>query len=164
MKTTADYLDAMRVKLDLPSDGRLAAYLGIHRQYISRYRNNVISFDDEMSIKVAEILGLESTYVMACMHYQRAKQPEVKKAWAHAAEMLYGLAATVLLAVLVTANTSGLPTSPEAFNGLHLLAFAGSVQNIHYANISMLAGIFLLLLFFAFPRKTPPPEKEADQP
>lgn len=46
MKTTAYYLDALRVKLDLPSDNRLASHLGIHRQYISRYRNNAVTFDD----------------------------------------------------------------------------------------------------------------------
>lgn len=101
MKTTADFLDALRAKLSLSSDGQLAAHLGIHRQYISRYRNNVISFDDEMSLRVAEILEIDGSYVMACMHHQRAKNPEVKAAWKHTAEALYGLAAALAgLAVL----------------------------------------------------------------
>lgn len=101
MQNTADFLDALRAKLKLPSDGRLADYLGMHRQHVSHYRQLNGTFSDEMSLRIAEILELDGAYVMACMHHQRAKLPEVKAAWNHAAKMLGGVAATIaMLAIL----------------------------------------------------------------
>jgi hypothetical protein len=101
MKTTADFLDALRVKLNLNSDGKLADYLGMHRQHVSRYRTMGGTFDDEMCIRVAEILEIEPAFVMASMHHQRAKNPKVKAVWEWTAQHLGGLAAALaVLAVL----------------------------------------------------------------
>lgn len=127
MKTTADFLDALRVKLDIQSDNALGKYLGIHRQTISHYRTLNGSFDDEMSIRVAEILAIEPAFVMACMHHQRAKNPQVKKAWAWTAQHLGGLAAALaVLAIIpfypdITSAPSFLP------DGATGLGFAGFI-------------------------------------
>lgn len=101
MKTTADFLDALRVKLELPSDGRLAVYLGIHRQYLSRYRRNVITFDDEMSMKIADILETDPAFVVACMHAQRAKRSEEKKLWERIATSMAGVAAALVMVAIL---------------------------------------------------------------
>lgn len=117
MKTTADFLDAMRAKLDLPSDGRLADYLEMHRQHVSRYRTLGGTFDDEMSMKVAEILEIEPAYVVACMHHQREKNEKVKKLWERIAANTMAMAAVLaVVAFLPTVNLSG-----DHFN----IAFAG---------------------------------------
>jgi|CXWL01.1.fsa_nt_gi predicted transcriptional regulator len=110
MKTTANFLDDLRAKLDLPSDGRLAAYLGIHRQYMSKYRTLGHTFDDTMSMKIADILGIEQTYVVACMHHQRAKQPAEKKLWERMAMQMTGIAATVLVALALPAQDANAVT------------------------------------------------------
>lgn len=81
MKTTAYFLDALRAKHSLPSDGKLALKMGWKRQQISRYRQLRETFSDATSIKVAEALGVDPGYVMACMHAQLAKTPEVRSIW-----------------------------------------------------------------------------------
>ena len=158
MKNTANFLDALRAKLNLSSDGQLADYLGMHRQHVSRYRTLGGTFDDEMSIKVANILGLESTYVMACMHHQRAKQPQVKAAWKHAAELLYGLAAALaLVAILPT-----IPTAGEHQFNIALLGLAGfDLTGALYIMSNLAASYWWLLIplaalaWYYFPRHNP---------
>lgn len=147
MKTTADFLDSLRAKLDLPSDGQLAERLGMHRQYMSKYRTLSHTFDDAMSLRVAEILEIDGSYVMACMHHQRAKAPEVKAAWKHTAEVLGGLAAMLAMVAL-------LPFLELPANGLKSSfdnnAYYAS-QNIHYANIAICLiffGVITLLVFY----------------
>lgn len=86
MKTTADFLDALRVKLEVPSDYALGTKMQMHRQQMSRYRTLNSTFDDAMSLRVAEILELEPAFVVACMHHQRAKEPAEKTLWQNIAE------------------------------------------------------------------------------
>lgn len=131
MKNTADFLDAMRVKLELPSDGKLADYLGMHRQHISRYRTLGHTFDDETCIRVADILEVKPAFVMACMHYQRAKNPKVKDAW----QYLGGLAAALAFLAILPFGTdifTALPADPQS---APLLAFGGFCES---------AGIYIM--------------------
>lgn len=121
MKTTADFLDALRVKLNLPSDGQLADYLGMHRQHISRYRTLGGTFDDETSIRIAEILEVKPAFVMACMHYQRAKNPKVRDAW----QYLGGLAAALAVVALLPFGMDIMPAPLFGSDGSMALAFAG---------------------------------------
>jgi len=114
MRTTADFLDLLRVELQLDSDGQLAKYFGVKRQMISRYRTNAGSFDDLLSLRVAEILDLDGAYVMACMHYQREERPTVKNAWKHTAEVLYGMAASWLFALVIFASPFGSVNEAQA--------------------------------------------------
>lgn len=119
MKTTADFLDALRVKLNLPSDGQLADYLGMHRQHISRYRTLGHTFDDSMSMRVADLLETDPAFVVACMHAQRAKNSEEKKLWERIATSMAGVAAAlVVIAVLpfiaLPSNDAGIIAQPHA--------------------------------------------------
>src|SRR5437660_1793270 len=81
MKTTADFLDDLRAKLGLPSDGRLAVHLGMKPQQLSLYRRKRETFSDETAIKIAAELGIEPFYIIACMGAQRARTPETRSAW-----------------------------------------------------------------------------------
>lgn len=128
MKNTSDFLDALRVKLDLPSDNALGKYLGIHRQTISHYRTLNGSFDDEMSIRVAEILEIESAFVMACMHHQRAKNPKVKAVWEWTAHHLGGLAAALAVLAIIPFAPDIMPALPFGSEGAPLLGFAGFTE------------------------------------
>lgn len=158
MKTTADFLDALRAKLDLPSDNALGKYLGIHRQHISHYRNLRGTFDDETSIRIAEILGEKPAFVMACMHHQRAKNPEVKAAWKHTAEMLYGLAAALAFVAL-------LPGISIPDSGLILAGFTGADSGGMYimSNCTWLTWLIIAALValavLAFPYNRAPKKR-----
>lgn len=110
MKNTADFLDDLQKKLGVESDYAVGKLLGIHRQQLSHYRLLKGAFDDEMCIRVAEILEIEPAFVMASMHHQRAKNPKVKAAWEWTAQHLGGLAAALaVLAIIpfVPDNLSG---------------------------------------------------------
>lgn len=143
MKTTADFLDAMRAKLDLPSDGKLADYLGMHRQHVSRYRVLGGSFDDEMSIRVADILDIDAAYVVACMHYQRTKVASEKKLWERIAETMAGVAAALVVVMFMPAvgqfdNTEIMRAS--------LIAATTAVQGADSLYIMRISALPLLLL------------------
>lgn len=131
MKTTSEFLDALRVKLELPSDGRLADYFGMHRQYMSRYRQNVCTFDDEMSIRVAEILEVKPAFIMACMHYQRAKNPKVKDAWQYLGGLAAALALVAILPFIHLPETGLIPAASAFDNndyyasGIYIMRISG---------------------------------------
>lgn len=78
---TAEYLDAVRVKLTLPSDYALQKPLGLSKAQLSRYRTGIDSLSDPVALRVAEILGVEAGRVLLDMHMERSKSPEVKAAW-----------------------------------------------------------------------------------
>ncbi len=105
MKTTVDFLDAVKQKRGLTSDYQLSKHLGCTHSAISNYRMKKNFIDEEMACKVATDLGLSTGYVLSCIASERAKKPEVKAAWAYAAQMLGAVAATVLLVTFVTLGT-----------------------------------------------------------
>lgn len=148
METTADFLDALRVKLNLPSDGRLAVYFGMQRQHLSKYRTLGHTFDDAMSLRVADILELDPAYVLACMHHQRAKQAEVKQVWERLAKRLAVAAAVMGVAVLGPdiLSASGLDASSPA---LLLAAFTDRAMYIMSNLAVQYWPVFLPLFAFS---------------
>lgn len=163
MKTTADFLDELQKKLAVNSDYAVGKLLGIHRQQLSHYRLLKGAFDDAMCLRVAEILELDSAYVMACMHYQRAKAPEVKRAWAHAAEVLYGLAACLMLVALPALIMMGWNPSHDLAGMVAAVGFVGNSRNltelyimrIEYGVDVALLITLIVLLIKAFPWHPP---------
>lgn len=97
MKTTSDFLDDLQAHYGVNTDYALAPYIGLHRQQLSYYRKQKGAFDDETCLRFAEILGEKPAFLMACMHYQRAKNPKIKDAW----QYLGGLAAALALVMIL---------------------------------------------------------------
>lgn len=151
MKNTADFLDALRVKLDLPSDGRLADYLGMHRQHVSRYRTLGGTFDDEMSMRVADILETDPAFVVACMHHQRAKREDEKKLWQRIATTMTGIAAA--LAVFAILPTAQLPASEfnATFMGFTYPAMY-IMSNLTIQTFALYSALCLLAVAFIMKR------------
>lgn len=81
MKTTAQFLDAVKAKLNLPSDYALAPVLGITKQSVSKLRNGKDCFGDETAEKVAQLLGEQPAYVIACAHAERTKSDSQRRIW-----------------------------------------------------------------------------------
>ncbi len=97
MKTTLEFIADVKAKFGIDSDYAAAKILGVSKMTLSSYRNGKSHLGDEAACKVAELLNLDSSYVMACIASERAKKPEVKAAWKHAAEVLHGLAAALVV-------------------------------------------------------------------
>ncbi|MES2163369.1 MAG: hypothetical protein V4476_19620 [Pseudomonadota bacterium] len=85
MKTT-EYLDAVKAKLDLPSDYALSKVLGITRESVSALRNAKNCMGIETCMKVAEILGIDEHIVYSDAQLERAKTPELMLFWQAVAE------------------------------------------------------------------------------
>lgn len=77
----SEYLDALRAKLNLPSDYALQKELGVTKAAISKYRNNKAHFDDAVCRRVGNLLEKHPGIVMLDMQRQRAREPEDQAMW-----------------------------------------------------------------------------------
>jgi plasmid maintenance system antidote protein VapI len=82
----AGYLDALRERLQLPSDYAISRRMGIGAQTISNYRRGRSGFDDDMAIRVAELLGLRPEVVIGEMHAERAQSEATRRFWLELAD------------------------------------------------------------------------------
>lgn len=78
-------LELLRAKLGGVSDYRLAKVLGMSQQGISSLMVNGGTLSDENAVKLALELDLPPSYVIICMHWQRAKDATTRAAWEDAA-------------------------------------------------------------------------------
>lgn len=101
MKTTADFLDALRAKFGATSDYQLGPVLKMQRQRISHYRLMKGTFDDDVSVRVAELLDVDPAYVIACMHAQRTDNTRLRAIWEGIADRAGSIAAALVVAVIV---------------------------------------------------------------
>jgi plasmid maintenance system antidote protein VapI len=76
--TAADFLDALQMKMGVPSDYALARELGVTTTRISNWRTGRNTFDEGMAIQVAALLGMDPAYVLACAAAERTKRRDVK--------------------------------------------------------------------------------------
>lgn len=83
MKTTLEYIDAVKIKLDLPSDYALAKALCVTRGGISSYRTGRSYLDDLTAVRVAEILGINPMEVIAAANLERSKSEDARRVWSN---------------------------------------------------------------------------------
>lgn len=89
MRTTIDFLDALKERHGLTSDYAVAKKLGITTAAVSKWRNGKDYLGDTTAIRVGNLLEIDPAYVVACAHAERAKQDAEKALW-------QGLAARLL--------------------------------------------------------------------
>jgi hypothetical protein len=78
---TTEYLDATKKKLGIDSDYALAKALAIRASTISGYRAGRSRMDDDIAVRVADILKVERPKVLIDCMIERSKEPEIKAAW-----------------------------------------------------------------------------------
>ena len=89
MKTTNDYLDALRAHFNATSDYQLTKHIkDLSRARISSYRTGKTKFDDYMCMQTAEILGLDPLAVIADIQAERESRPHVREYWIQLAHKL----------------------------------------------------------------------------
>jgi len=131
MKTTVEFLDAVKARHQLTSDYQLAKFLGVRQQTISNYRNRKSGLDEVMAIKVADALALDRAHVLANIAAERTKDEAARKAWQRAA------AATAAFLVAV-----GLATDPAMTQG-------GGASQALYIMLNGAAAILAALALIA---------------
>ncbi|MBF3470658.1 DUF3693 domain-containing protein [Burkholderia pseudomallei] len=122
MKTTVEYLDAIKVRLDLPSDYAVAKALGLTRAAVSKQRLGHSVFDDTTALRVAEILGVDPMEVISAANAERARDEETRRLWERAWGKVTGATAAVVIAagIGLSAAPSTAKASPVRNDGLIL--------------------------------------------
>lgn len=90
MKTSADYIEDLKTRHDLPSDGAAARMLGVTRQAVSNIKNRKDSFSDRTARKVAELLEIDPLEVVLSAHAERASDNDDRELWTRALTRLRG--------------------------------------------------------------------------
>lgn len=104
-----DYVDSLRVALECHSDYALAKRMGVQQNQIARYRKGG-TFDNAMSVRTAEILGIEPLEIIGDMELQRASTDAQRATWAKFLERFAKVAAGVSLpALLASQHASEFP-------------------------------------------------------
>lgn len=112
MKTTVEYLDAIKVRLDLPSDYAVAKALGLTRAAVSKQRLGHSVFDDTTALRVAEILGVDPMEVISAANAERARDEETRRLWERAWGKVTGATAVVVIAAGI--GLSAAPSTAKA--------------------------------------------------
>ncbi len=81
METTVEFLDAVKVRLDLPSDYAATKVLGVTRSAVSNYRNGKSVFDEATAVRVAEILGINPLAVISACKVEGATDAHMRDVW-----------------------------------------------------------------------------------
>ena len=84
---SAGYLDALRARLNLPSDGRAAERIGASRARVSNWRRGVREMDNDLIPKVAQLLDIDPVIVVADIAAARATSTFERDAFARLAAM-----------------------------------------------------------------------------
>jgi len=109
MKTCAEYLDSVKAKKHFSSDYQLAKFLGESPTRLSNYRTRGSAFDDEMAVKVADVLGIDPMEVIIAANLQRAKRPEQKEFWQRVGQRFSALLLTVSIGLISFSVTTPQP-------------------------------------------------------
>ncbi len=119
MKTTIQWLDAIKKARGLSSDYAVAKALGVTAQVISHYRNGRRAFDPYTAAKVAELVGVEPMQVIASVEAERARNDEQRAFWRRlAAAWLLPMCAA---AGLATPAPSVQAASVQQVSNLHIM-------------------------------------------
>lgn len=81
MNTTIQFLNALKARNGGASDYAIAKILGLTHQAVSRYRVGKEFLGDSTAIRVAKLLEIDPSYVVACAHAERCKAEDEKAVW-----------------------------------------------------------------------------------
>jgi hypothetical protein len=110
---TIEYLDAVRARLNLASDYRLAKVLGIRVQTVSNYRHGRTAMADDVAVRVAELLQLDPARVLADMAAERSSSEAVRAIWSRVAATL----SVAAVAIIASGPGDAKAASLKAFQG-----------------------------------------------
>ncbi|VTU20709.1 Phage related protein [Variovorax sp. SRS16] len=99
MQTTKQLLDRAKKAQGIESDYRLAQVLGVVNSAVTNYRAGRSHPDDAVAARLAELAGQDPSSVIAELHAERAKTPEVRALWMRMASQLRHAVAVVMMTI-----------------------------------------------------------------
>lgn len=169
MQTTADFIEALKAKHGLKSNYAVAKFLNQTDTAVARWSKGSVTFSDEMAMHMAELLDFDPAYVVACVHAERAKTEAEKKLWERISNIHYAIAATIMLALIVSPalpwdNSLGLALAGYVEGGsLYIMSNGFWLYWWILPLLVMAVATLALLAFPADPRHPPRPQKEAEK-
>ena len=118
MKTITYYLDQVAKNTETGSDYAIAKILDISTQRVSKYRGGA-NFDDEMCIKVADLLKIDVREVIAASNYHREKSDKKKAFW----ESIFEKSAVACLILGLGLIGTPSPSTAYASNGMNSIYY-----------------------------------------
>lgn len=146
MKTTREFLAAVRVARGLTSDYQLARALGITTAAVSQLQAQKAFLGETTALKVAVILGIDPAHVLATVAAERARDGEVKKAWQRAA----AATAALVLVQLALLCDWGIAPAVQAVKAAVI-----THGNIHYTHVAALVLVLVAGLALKARRSRP---------
>lgn len=158
MKTTADYIDALRVHFNVDSDFSAMSRIGVkHRQQVSQWRKLHGAFGEELSIKIADTLDLDRAEVLLNMQIQKEKNVVIKKIWERIATTASGIAAALSIIAILPSVDLADPSPAFVQVSQECILCQIVTGNILAVFSITCASIIGFILYFAY---NPRPRKE----
>lgn len=115
MKTVDELLDGVKSRRSIPSDYKLAAYLGVVPGAVKHWRHGRSLPDARVAARIAAELEMDPDVLVAELEAQRAQTAETRELWHRIATRLQGgTVHGVVLAGLVAAGLFTTPPNAEA--------------------------------------------------
>lgn len=132
MQTIDQLLDRAKKAQGIESDYRLAQLLEVSKNAITNYRHGKSRPDDEVALRLAALIDRDPASVIAELHAERAKTPEVRAMWLRMANtMRHAVASVMMTCGLAMLLIAGNPTPAQASNlPSPLFAVPGSVSYV----------------------------------
>lgn len=127
MLTAAELAQAARDGAGLSSFYKLARLVGVTDGTVANWRHGRATPDDAMAVRLADLAGLDSAYVVAAMHAQRCTDDALRPILQRIAERTRAAAAAVL-AVVLSVLFTGTPDA-QARVGTEVSASAPAVAS-----------------------------------
>lgn len=129
MENSADFERAIRARYSITSDYQLSKLLHVTTSAVSaRKRGHSKTFGEETGQRIAELLGLEPAYVLACLAAERAKRPDVRATWERIAATLTRTAAAFLLGIALFSPPT--PSQASTATGYTLCEAMGRAKRL----------------------------------
>lgn len=153
---TNRYLDAVKVALDITSDNKLAAYLGVSRQRLTQYRRGDNDLSDERCLDFACILKIQPENILLEIQAERAAKAGKSDVSAVFASVLRRIKSDPQAALFsLFAVSLGLCFAPyffsqnDLFYGVGIVSFYLS-DNANYAKYTALNSLILGMFLFRY--------------
>lgn len=151
MQTVNQLLDAVKAKRQIPSDYKLAMYLGVAQATVQNWRHSRSLPDQRALERLAVELGMDPDVLILQVESQRAANESARLAWLRIAQRLQAGAAQLAVLVVVglvsivsTPSAHATVTSPAALKGGSLYIMLSKVW------ASFARGLRLRAIFAAF--------------
>lgn len=88
MRRLFDYIEALKRETCLDSNAKIADYLGVTRQYITKLKYDKTWISAENALSIAKALGIQPAEIVLVMYAQKSVETSNKDLWYQQADLV----------------------------------------------------------------------------